>query len=276
MRKSWIAYPYVLWAVVFTVIPMILMLYYGFTVETDNGSVVFSLQNYKEFFTNKIYMAVLWRSLGYSALATVICFLLGYPVAYILARSDFKNKGFLMSMLVVPMWMSLLLRTYAWMILLDNNGLVNMLLNSIGLGSVKFLYNDAAIVFGMVYNFLPFMILPIHSVLIKIDKNAVEAAQDLGADKISVFKKIIFPLSIPGIVSGITMVFMPAVTTFAVSNILSGRKTSLMGNLIENQFVLQDNWHKGAAISVVLIVIILASMMFTAKYDKDDEGGGLF
>ena len=276
MKKTWIAYPYVMWAVVFTIIPMFLMLYYGFTTETENGSIIFSLENYKEFFTNKIYLSVLGRSLWFSAVATVICLVLGYPVAYILARSEFKNKGFLMSMLVVPMWMNLLLRTYAWLVLLDNNGLVNMVLEFFGMGPVQFLYNDGAIIFGMVYNFLPFMILPIHSVLVKMDKHAIEAAQDLGADKNQVFRRIILPLSVPGIVSGITMVFMPAVTTFAISNILSGRKTSLMGNLIENQFVLQDNWHRGAAISIVLIVIILLSMVFTSKYEKDDERGGLF
>lgn len=276
MKKSWIAYPYVIWAVVFTIIPMFLMLYYGFTTETEDGSIVFSLANYKDFFTNKIYLTVLWRSLWFSAVATVICLALGYPVAYILARSNFKNKSFLMSMLVVPMWMNLLLRTYAWLVLLDNNGLVNMALEFFGLSPVRFLYNDGAIIFGMVYNFLPFMILPIHSVLVKMDKHAIEAAQDLGADKMQVFKRITLPLSVPGIISGITMVFMPAVTTFAISNILSGRKTSLMGNLIENQFVLQDNWHRGAAISIVLIVIILLSMVFTSKYEKDDERGGLF
>lgn len=276
MKKTWIAYPYVIWAVVFTIIPMFLMLYYGFTTEAEDGSIMFSLENYKDFFTNRIYLSVLGRSLWFSAVATVICLVLGYPVAYILARSDFKNKGFLMSMLVVPMWMNLLLRTYAWLVLLDNNGLVNMVLEFFGVNPVQFLYNDGAIIFGMVYNFLPFMILPIHSVLVKMDKHAIEAAQDLGADKKQVFKRIILPLSVPGIVSGITMVFMPAVTTFAISNILSGRKTSLMGNLIENQFVLQDNWHRGAAISIVLIVIILLSMVFTSKYEKDDERGGLF
>ncbi len=276
MKKTWIAYPYVVWAVVFTIIPMFLMLYYGFTTEAEDGSIIFSLENYKDFFTNKIYLSVLGRSLWFSAVATVICLALGYPVAYILARSEFKNKGFLMSMLVVPMWMNLLLRTYAWLVLLDNNGLVNMVLEFFGVGPVQFLYNDGAIIFGMVYNFLPFMILPIHSVLVKMDKHAIEAAQDLGADKKQVFRRIILPLSVPGIVSGITMVFMPAVTTFAISNILSGRKTSLMGNLIENQFVLQDNWHRGAAISIVLIVIILLSMVFTSKYEKDDERGGLF
>ncbi len=276
MKKTWIAWPYMCWAAVFTLVPMFLIVYYGFSVVNENGEIVFSLANYKEFFQSEIYMAALWRSLWFSAVATIICLIIGYPVAYILARSDFKNKSFLLSILVVPMWMNLLLRTYAWMMLLDNNGLINSLLSLIGIGNIKMLYNEQAIIFGMVYNFLPFMILPIHSVLVKLDKHAIEAAQDLGANRKEVFKRVIFPLSIPGVVSGITMVFMPAVTTFAISDILSGKKISLMGNLIENQFVRQDNWHLGAAISIVLIIIILASMFVTSKYEKDDERGGLF
>lgn len=276
MKKTWIAWPYMCWAAVFTLVPMFLIVYYGFSVVNENGEIVFSLANYKEFFQSEIYMAALWRSIWFSAVATIICLIIGYPVAYILARSDFKNKNFLLSILVVPMWMNLLLRTYAWMMLLDNNGLINSLLSLIGIGNIKMLYNEQAIIFGMVYNFLPFMILPIHSVLVKLDKHAIEAAQDLGANRKEVFKRVIFPLSIPGVVSGITMVFMPAVTTFAISDILSGKKISLMGNLIENQFVRQDNWHLGAAISIVLIIIILASMFVTSKYEKDDERGGLF
>lgn len=276
MKKTWIAWPYMCWAAVFTLVPMFLIVYYGFSVVNENGEIVFSLANYKEFFQSEIYMAALWRSLWFSAVATIICLIIGYPVAYILARSDFKNKNFLLSILVVPMWMNLLLRTYAWMMLLDNNGLINSILSLIGVGNIKMLYNEQAIIFGMVYNFLPFMILPIHSVLVKLDRHAIEAAQDLGANRKEVFKRVIFPLSIPGVVSGITMVFMPAVTTFAISDILSGKKISLMGNLIENQFVRQDNWHLGAAISIVLIIIILASMFVTSKYEKDDERGGLF
>lgn len=276
MKKSWIAYPYVLWSVIFTIVPMLLILYYGFTTTTESGEIVFSLENYKLFFENEIYTMALWRSLCFSVIATLICFIIGYPMAYILARSNFRNKTFLLSILVIPMWMSLLLRTYAWMILLDNNGLFNMMLEFFGAKPIQLLYNEQSIVFGMVYNFLPFMILPIHSVLIKIDKHAIEAAQDLGANGFQVFRRIIFPLSIPGIVSGITMVFMPAVTTFAISDILSGRKISLMGNLIENQFVRQDNWHLGSAISIILIVLIFASMIFTSKYEKENEGGGLF
>ena len=276
MKKTWIAWPYMCWAAVFTLVPMFLIVYYGFSVVNESGEIVFSLANYKEFFQSDIYMAALWRSLWFSAVATLICLIIGYPVAYILARSSFKNKSFLLSILVVPMWMNLLLRTYAWMMLLDNNGLINSILSLIGIGNIKMLYNEQAIIFGMVYNFLPFMILPIHSVLVKLDKHAIEAAQDLGANRMQVFKRVIFPLSIPGVVSGITMVFMPAVTTFAISDILSGKKISLMGNLIENQFVRQDNWHLGAAISIVLIIIILASMLVTSKYEKDDERGGLF
>lgn len=276
MKRAFTAYPYLVWAVIFILAPLVLVAYYGLTVPGPDGGVVFSLENFGKFFTSPIFLAAFWRSIWTAALATIICLLIGYPVAYFLSGTIFKNKSLLLLLLVIPMWMNLLLRTYAWLILLDNAGLVNTVLNFFGIGSVEFLYHEYSIVFGMVYNFLPFMILPIHSVLVKMDHSLIEAAQDLGANKTKVFFKITFPMSLPGIFSGITMVFMPAVTTFAISDILSGRTIQLMGNLIENQFLRSDNWNFGSTMSIILMALILLSMVVSSRYEKDNEGGGLF
>lgn len=276
MKKTLAAYPYLVWAVLFIVVPLLLVAYYGFTTETADGGVVFSLENFAKFFSSPIYMAALWRSIWMAAVATFICLLLGYPVAYYLSGTIFKNKSLLLLLLVIPMWMNLLLRTYAWLILLDNGGLINTFLEWLGFGKVEFLYHEYSIVFGMVYNFLPFMILPIHSVLIKMDNSLIEAAADLGASKRKIFFKVTFPLSLPGVISGITMVFMPAVTTFAISDILSGRTVQLMGNIIEGQFLKSDDWNFGSTMSLILIALILVSMIFSSKYEKENEGGGLF
>lgn len=276
MKKTLAAYPFLLWSAIFIIVPLLLVFYYGFTVPDENGNAVFSLENYAKFFGSPIFMAAFWRSIWMAILATVICLVIGYPVAYFLSGTVFKNKGLLLLLLVIPMWMSLLLRTYAWLILLDNTGLVNTLLNAVGIGTVEFLYHEYSIVFGMVYNFLPFMILPIHSVLIKMDHSLVEAAQDLGANRFRVFTKVTLPLSLPGVISGITMVFMPAVTTFAISDILSGRTIQLMGNLIEDQFLRSDNWNFGSTMSIILMILILLSMFATSRYEKENEGGGLF
>lgn len=275
MKKSIAAYPYLLWAVIFIIAPILMVAYYGLTTELPDGSVVFSLENFAKFFTSQVYLEAFWRSIWMAAVATFLCFVLGYPVAYILAGTAFKNKSFLLLLLVIPMWMSLLLRTYAWLILLDNAGLVNTWLEALGIGPVEFLYHDYSIIFGMVYNFLPFMILPIHSVLTKMDHSIIEAAQDLGADRKHVFWKVTFPLSMPGVISGITMVFMPAITTFAISDILSGRTIQLVGNVIQNQFLVGDDWHMGSTMSLILMSLILISMIFTSKYEKENAGGGL-
>lgn len=276
MKKTLAAYPYLVWAVLFILVPLLLVAYYGLTVEAADGGVVFSFENFAKFFSSPIYLAALWRSIWMAALATFICLLIGYPVAYYLSGTIFRNKSLLLLLLVIPMWMNLLLRTYAWLILLDNGGLINTFLEWLGFGKVEFLYHEYSIVFGMVYNFLPFMILPIHSVLIKMDNSLIEAAADLGASKRKIFFKVTFPLSLPGVISGITMVFMPAVTTFAISDILSGRTVQLMGNIIESQFLKSDDWNFGSTMSLILIALILVSMIFSSKYEKENEGGGLF
>jgi len=219
---------------------------------------------------------VLLRSILLALICTVICLLIGYPVALILSGKEYSQNKILALLFVIPMWINFLVRTYAWMNLLGKNGVIDMVMNFLHLPSLQLLYTDYAVVLGMVYNFLPFMVLPIYSVLTKMDKSIIEAAQDLGADYITVLKRIIVPLSMPGVISGITMVFMPAVTTFIISRLLGGGQYILIGNLIEQQFIVVGDWHFGSAISFVLTIIILITMGIMRKYDKDYEGGAIW
>ena len=274
MIHKWAASPYLVWMVIFIVVPIILVGYYSLTVKTDGG-IQFSTENFTRFF-EPIYLKVLSRSLELALIATVVCFVLGYPLAYILARSHFRHTNVLIMLLVVPMWMNFLLRTYAWMTILEQNGVLNIVLSWLRLPTINILYTEAAVILGMVYNFLPFMVLPIYSVLSKIDPSIVEAAEDLGADGITVFRKIIFPLSLPGVVSGIAMVFMPAVTTFVISRLLGGGQFTLIGNLIEQQFLYVNDWGFGSAISLVMMVQILLSMALMSKFAGEDRGLGLW
>jgi len=276
MNRRWYSTPYIVWSVIFIVVPLFMVAFYGLTVQTDSGSFVFSLENFKNFFT-PLYLGVLWRSALYAAISTLICLIIGYPAALILSSRDLKHKSVMMFLIVIPMWMNLLLRTYSWLTLLENEGLINQLLRFLGIigseESIQFLYGEGAVIFGMVYNFLPFMILPIHSVMSKMDYSIINAAEDLGANKVNVFRRVIFPLSIPGITSGITMVFVPAITTFAISNILSGNNVILLGNVIEKQFGVGNNWNFGSTMSLVLMIFILISMFFTSDSDKESQGG---
>ncbi len=272
-RKSIIAYPYVIWMVLFIVVPILLVFYYGFTVDTGAGA-KFSLENFRRFF-EPVYLMVLLRSFALAALSTFICLLLGYPLAMILASKDFERKNIMLLLLIVPMWMNFLLRTYAWLTLLEKKGIINSLLSALNLPTINIIYTTKAVVLGMVYNFLPFMVLPIYTVLSKIDKSVIEAAQDLGANSLTTFKKVIFPLSLPGVISGITMVFMPAVTTFVISRLLGGGHYKLIGNLIEQQFLSVYDWNFGSAISIIMMIVILISMGILSKYEEVREGGGL-
>jgi spermidine/putrescine transport system permease protein len=274
MRRNWAAYPYVFWMIIFTVVPITLLLYFGLTVKTSTGIIV-SLDNFKRFF-EPIYIKVLIRSLILAAESTFLCLLLGYPAAMILADRKLSFRNTLILLMVLPMWMNFLVRTYAWLTLLEKKGLINMLLTHIGLSPLTLLYNDFAVIMGMVYNFLPFMVLPIYSVLSKIDYRLIEAAEDLGANPIHTFRKVIFPLSLPGVTSGITMVFMPAVTTFVISRLLGGGQYTLIGNLIEQQFLTTGDWNFGSAISIVMMLIILVGLGFASKYETNQEGGGLW
>jgi spermidine/putrescine transport system permease protein len=277
MRKAYrrlITLPYIIWAGIFVILPILLVVYYSLTVEV-NGQLVFSLDNYNRVF-EPVYLIVLQRSVTLALACTTICILLGYPIAYILASKEYIHKSFLLFMFLVPMWMNFLLRTYSWVSILERNGFINTMLDMMGLPKMNLLYNSTAVLIGMVHNFLPFMILPIYSVLSKRDQGLIEAAQDLGADARHVFLKLTLPLSIPGVVSGITMVFMPAATTFIIADLLGGAQYMMIGNLIEQQFLKVNDWHFGSAVSVILMALLLVSFAIFSMVDKADEEGVLF
>ncbi|WP_313125433.1 ABC transporter permease [Proteiniclasticum ruminis] len=273
MRK--VSFPYVLWMLIFILVPLFLVVYFAFTTGNSNDYKTFtlSLENFRRFL-DPIYLGVLRRSLTLSVVSTFICFLLGYPIAYIIAtQKKAKTRNNMILLFVIPMWMNFLLRTYAWLTILGKNGIINTFLNFLGFQSLELLYNDGAVILGMVYNFLPFMVLPIYSVLVKMDKKLIEAAEDLGANKRTIFKRVIFPLSVPGVMTGFTMVFTPAVSTFIISNLLGGNKTTLIGNVIEQQFIYTGDWHFGSAMSIILMIIILIVMAISNKSGGDLEGG---
>ena len=274
-HKSFIAYPYVLWSALFIVIPLILVFFFSFTVEVDN-KMVFSLQNYERLI-NPIYVKVFIRSIILAGGSTIICLLVGYPVAYIISKAHVSKRNTLILLFILPMWMNFLLRTYAWVAILGKNGIINSFLGLFGIEPIGLLYTNFAILLGMVYNFLPFMVLPIYTSLSKMDNDLINAAKDLGASNFQVFTKVIFPLSMPGVVSGITMVFMPAVTTFAISRLLGGGKFMLLGDLIEQQFTVVGDWNFGSAISIFMMIVILLSMAVMSRFEdeSDKEGGGL-
>ena len=278
MNRRWYSVPYIVWSLIFIVVPLLVIVFYGLTIQNDDGSFRFSLENFERFFT-PLYLGVLWRSALFAAISTVICLIVGYPAALILSSRNLKHKSILMLLIVIPMWMNLLLRTYSWLTLLENEGLINQLLRFLGIigseQSIQFLYGEGAVIFGMVYNFLPFMILPIYSVMAKMDYSILSAAEDLGANKFNVFRKVTLPLSVPGIISGITMVFVPAITTFAISSILSGNNVNLIGNVIEKQFGIGGDWNFGSTMSLVLMILILISMFFTSDSEKESQGGML-
>ncbi len=273
-RTKYFAYPYVLWMIIFIALPSFLVLLYSITTKESNGltTIQFTLENYKKFF-DPLYLNILWDSIYLAAISTAICLLIGYPAAFIISNTSLSKRNTLLFLCIMPMWMNMLLRTYAWMTILGNNGILNNLFSLIGLPKLNMLYTKGATIMGMVYNFLPFMILPIYTALSKMDKALLEAADDLGADKKTVFIKVILPLSMPGVISGIIMVFMPAVSTFIIPQLLGGNKNMMIGNLVEKLFILNGDWNFGSAISIVMMVIILISMSIMNKFDVDKEGG---
>lgn len=272
MKKSVSAYPYAVWAVLFTLLPLIMVLVYSI-YDASSGCLTF--EYIKKCFT-PLYFRIILHSFEIALYCTVICLLIGYPVALILSRTSFKRKNMLLFLVIAPMWMNFLLRTYAWLTILETNGIINKFLGIFGIGPFQFLYNEGAVMLGMVYNYLPFMILPIYTVLTKLDNSLLQASYDLGANKVQTFFKIIFPLSMPGVYSGIAMVFMPAVTTFVITKLLGGGQQNMIGNIIEEQFMLTGNWGFGSALSLVLIIAILISMLISEKLNpEENEGGGL-
>lgn len=267
------ASPYIVWSTLFIVIPLIIIVFFSFTQETASGY-SFTLENFKRVL-NSQYVSVFRRSLVLAFQSTVLCLILGYPVAYLISKMKSNKRNILIMLFIVPMWMNFLLRTYAWLPILGKNGVINNFLSTIGLNTINILYTDAAVLLGMVYNFLPFMILPIYTVLIKMDNSLIDAAADLGANKRQIFTRIIFPLSMPGVITGITMVFMPAVSTFVISRLLGGGQYMLLGNLIETQFTTMGDWNFGSALAIFMMIIILISMAIMNKFEGTEnmEGG---
>ena len=265
--KALLSGPYLIWMAGFTLIPLAMIIWYGLT---DKGGGL-TMANVIAI-ASADHAKALWLSLGLSLASTVLCLLIAYPLAMILRGRGTAAGGFIVFIFILPMWMNFLLRTLAWQTLLEKNGVINGILNWLHLPSQSMINTPSAIVLGMVYNFLPFMVLPIYNVLSKIDDNIINAAMDLGANSFERFTRIWFPLSIPGIISGITMVFVPSLTTFVISDLLGGSKILLIGNVIEQEFTRGSNWHLGSGLSLVLMVFILISMAMIAKYDKNGEG----
>ena len=267
LSKKYFALPCIVWMIGFTVIPLLMIFYYGLTDITG----AFTLSNITAIATAE-HAKALFLSLGLSLVSTIICLLLAYPLAMILRKKGVKAGSFIVFIFILPMWMNFLLRTMAWQTLLEKSGVINGILSALHLPEIAIINTPWAIILGMVYNFLPFMVLPIYNVLIKIDDNTINAAKDLGANEFQTLIKIWIPLSLPGIISGITMVFVPALTTFVISNLLGGSKILLIGNVIEQEFTKGSNWNLGSGLSLVLMLFILISMALIAKYDKSGEG----
>ena len=260
--------PYIVWMVVFTLIPLGVVGYYALT---DPATGVFTFENLKDL---GMYMPVLWQSIWYSLISAFICLLLGYPVAYYIAHQSVTMQKILYMLVMLPMCMSFLLRTLAWVGLLQDTGIINDILDAIGIGRIQMIRTPGAVVLGMVYNFIPFMILQIHSSLAKMDKSLIEAANDLGANPMQSFLKVTLPLSLPGVLSGITLVFLPAVSSFFIPKLLGGGQYVLVGNVIETQFLTSGDWNFGAAISLIMAIIIMISMWLTRKVDTDPASNG--
>ena len=276
-KLSGFAIPYVIWMALFVVIPILIMVAYAFTTAESKAT----LEN---FASMGIYMSVFVRSFRLAIIATLVCLLIGYPVAYVMAKEGPQFQRVAMALIMLPMWMNFLLRTYSWMSILENNGLLNQFFSAIGLFDLinglfgtnieyfQMIGTQGAVVLGMVYNYLPFMILPIYSVIIKLDHFLLEASHDLGADNKTTFQKVIFPLSLPGILSGVTMVFVPSVSTFAISQLLGGGTQMMLGDLIEQQFLGGAyNPHLGAAISMVMMIVVVACMVIMNHFGEGEE-----
>ncbi len=276
MKRTMFAYPYVVWMLIFILAPMLMIVYYAFT--SANGA--FTFENVKNALLSPTYMQVLLRSVLVALESTVICLLLGYPIAYLLSKMKKSTASLISVLFIVPMWMNFLLRTYAWQVLLSSSGIINSLLESLGFAQQQLLYTEGAVLLGTVYNFLPFMILPIYTVLMKLDSSQIEAARDLGANGPQTFFKVVLPLSVPGVISGITMVFIPAITTFAISRLLGGGKFMLYGDLIENQFITlgKDAWGTGSSLAFILLILVLVSMIIMRRAEREagEEGGRLW
>ncbi|MGN0290494.1 MAG: ABC transporter permease [Lachnospiraceae bacterium] len=266
--KQLLAGPYIVWIIGFIILPVFAILYYALTDSTGG----FTLENITAI-AEPVHIKALLLSLKLGVICTLICLLLSYPLAMILNNMKIKEHSFVVFIFILPMWMNFMLRILAWQMLLSNNGIINSLLQHLGFSGINLMNTQTAVVFGMVYDYLPFMILPIYNSLVRIRKDVIEAAKDLGADNLTVFCKIIFPLTLSGVFSGIIMVFVPALTSFVISDLLGGGKVLLIGNVIEQSFMQGMDWHLGSGLSIVLMIFVIASMAFMNTQNKDGEGG---
>lgn len=260
-----IASPYIVWSVLFIVAPLIFVVYYSFT----DASGVFTFENIEAL---SKYTPTFLRSIWFGIEATIICLIIAFPLAYIISQKTEKVQRTLVMLVMLPMWMSFLIRTYSWMALLQDTGIINSFLGKLGIDPIHMINTEGAVILGMVYNFLPYMIMPIYSVMAKLDYSMVEACQDLGGNRLTVIRKCIIPMSMPGIVSGITMVFVPSVSTFYISQKLGGGSFDLIGDVIERQFQQSYNYNLGASLSLVLMVLILICMAVMNRFSGDEEG----
>lgn len=273
-RFSQLAIPYIAWAVMMLVLPMALIGLYSVTEQGNSIiSFTFTLEHYARFFTDPDFLIVLWRSLVIALKTTLICLLLGYPLAYFISRSSEKMQSLFVLVLTIPTWINMLVRTYAWIGLLSDGGLIQRILSLVGLGDTNLLYTEGAVLLGMVYNFLPFMVLQINTSLCKMDHSLLEASSDLGANPRETFMKVTLPLSLPGVINGITLVFLPAVSSFFIPKLLGGGQYFLIGNLIENQFITVGEWNFGSAISMVIAAVMMLLMMAVRRVEKRNNGG---
>ena len=271
--------PYSVWAALFIVVPLVFVAYYALT---DNDF-RFTFENITRFFTATsetdgrevhTYLLIFWRSLKLALISTLVCFVLGYPIAYIMARASERRQKIMLTLIMIPMWMNFLIRTYAWMTILQDTGILNGLLSALGLGKVHVIGTEAAVIIGMVYDYLPYMVLPIYSIMAKMDVRLLEAARDLGCNSFSVLRRVIFPLSLPGVLSGITMVLIPSISTFYISQKLGSGKFFLIGDAIEGQYV-ANNLHFAAAMAFLLMLVLLICMAIMKRLtDRAVNGGG--
>lgn len=264
--------PYIVWSALMLLLPMLLIAMYSF-MKQGNSILPFKLtiHNYVKFFTDKDFLMILLRSLLIAVKTTIICLLLGYPLAYFIAKTPEKKRNNLILLITLPMWINMLVRTYAWIGLLSNDGLFAWIFSLFGFKHVELLYTETAVLIGMVYNFLPFMILQINTALTKIDPSLIEASYDLGASKKETFRRVILPLSLSGVISGIALVFLPAVSSFFIPKLLGGGQYFLIGNVIENQFITVGEWNFGSAISMIMAVIMMLSMYLVRRIDSNNH-----
>lgn len=265
-----LAVPYIVWSAIMLLLPMLLIFFYSITNQGNSiVSFTLTLQHFHKFFTDPDFLLILWRSIAIAVKTTLICVLIGYPVAYFIANSGDRARNLLILVITIPMWINMLVRTYAWIGILSDGGILQSFLSLFGLGDVELMYTEGAVLLGMVYNFIPFMILQINTSLCKMDRSLLEASADLGADGVQTFCRVTLPLSLPGVVSGITLVFLPAVSSFFIPKLLGGGQFFLIGNVIENQFITVGEWNFGSAISVIMAIIMMLSMYLVRRLDKD-------